>query len=82
MKNLFRSANTSRRGITVEDQAADRAHRIGQRRPVTIYRFIAKNTVEERVLELHREKLQLSAELLEDTASPGLASEQLLKLLN
>ena len=66
----------------VENQAADRAHRIGQRRPVTIYRLIAKDTVEERVLELHDEKLHLSTELLEDTASPGLTSEQLLKLLN
>lgn len=66
----------------VENQAADRAHRIGQHRPVTIYRLIAKDTVEERVLELHREKLQLSAELLEDAASSGLTSEQLLKLLN
>ena len=66
----------------VENQAADRAHRIGQHRPVTIYRLIAKDTVEERVLELHHEKLQLSAELLEDTSSSGLTSEQLLKLLS
>lgn len=66
----------------VENQAADRAHRIGQRRPVTIYRLIAKDTVEERVLELHHEKLQLFEELLEDTGSSRLTSEQLLKLLN
>jgi len=65
----------------VENQAADRAHRIGQRRPVTIYCLIAKDTVEERVLDLHREKLQLSAEVLDDTASASLTGEELLELL-
>lgn len=64
-----------------ENQAADRAHRIGQRRPVTIYRLIARGTVEERVLDLHREKLLLSAELLDETASSVLTGEQLMNLL-
>ena len=65
----------------VENQAADRAHRIGQRRPVTIYRLIARGTVEERVLDLHREKQLLSAELLDETASSVLSGEQLMNLL-
>ena len=65
----------------VENQAADRVHRIGQRRPVTIYRLIARGTVEERVLDLHREKLLLSEELLDETASSVLSGEQLMNLL-
>ena len=40
----------------VEDQAADRAHRIGQERPVMVYRLVAKDTVEERILALQERK--------------------------
>jgi SNF2 family DNA or RNA helicase len=44
----------------VEDQAADRAHRIGQDRPVMVYRMVAKDTVEERILALQERKRQLA----------------------
>ena len=40
----------------VEEQAADRAHRIGQDKPVVVHRLVAKDTVEERVLELQEKK--------------------------
>lgn len=49
----------------VEDQAADRAHRIGQENPVFIYRFVVRNTLEERILELQKQKLELSNSVLE-----------------
>ena len=40
----------------VEEQAADRAHRIGQERPVMVYRMVAKDTVEERILALQEKQ--------------------------
>ncbi|WP_111979185.1 DEAD/DEAH box helicase [Algibacillus agarilyticus] len=48
----------------VEEQASDRAHRMGQQRPVTIYRLIAKNTIEERIVALHQHKRDLADKLL------------------
>jgi superfamily II DNA or RNA helicase len=51
----------------VEDQASDRAHRIGQQRPVTVYRLVAKDTIEERILRLHAQKRDLADALLEGT---------------
>lgn len=45
--------------IAVENQAADRTHRIGQTKNVTIYRLICKDTVEEKVLNIQKEKLDL-----------------------
>ena len=44
----------------VEAQAIDRAHRIGQTRPVFAFRLIARDTVEEKVLELQATKRQLA----------------------
>jgi SNF2 family DNA or RNA helicase len=52
----------------VEDQAADRAHRIGQERPVMIYRLVALGTVEERILELQGRKRELASLALEGGA--------------
>jgi SNF2 family DNA or RNA helicase len=49
----------------IEDQASDRAHRIGQTRPVTIYRLVAENTIEEKILKLHNTKRDLAESLLE-----------------
>jgi SNF2 family DNA or RNA helicase len=49
----------------VEDQATDRAHRIGQQRPVTVYRLVAQDTIEERIIELHHQKRDLADTILE-----------------
>jgi SNF2 family DNA or RNA helicase len=51
----------------VENQASDRAHRIGQKRPVTVYRIIVKNSIEEKIIELHEFKTELANSLLQDT---------------
>ena len=65
----------------VEDQAADRAHRIGQTRPVMIYRLVARDTVEERVLALQERKRQLADAALGAGQAPALTREELLELL-
>ena len=63
----------------VEDQASDRAHRIGQTKPVFVYRLIAADTVEERILELQERKAALaSLALSEDgTALPAMDAEDI-----
>ncbi len=66
----------------VEDQASDRAHRIGQSRPVTVVRLVAQGTIEETVMELHAQKRELLDDLLEGGDAAGKASaEELLALL-
>jgi superfamily II DNA or RNA helicase len=66
----------------VEDQAADRAHRIGQQRPVTIYRLVTQGTIEEKIVELHHQKRDLAERLLEGTGAGGrISAEELLQLL-
>ncbi len=66
----------------VEDQAADRAHRIGQLRPVTIYRLVTKDTIEEKIVEMHHQKRDLADSLLEGTGASGrISADELLRLL-
>ena len=64
-----------------EDQAADRAHRIGTDRPVTVLRLLAQGTVEEQVAALHKDKRQLAQDLLQQTGSRRLAFEDLSEFL-
>lgn len=66
----------------VEDQASDRAHRIGQQRPVTVYRIIAKDTIEEKIIALHSTKKDLADSLLEGTDASGkLSVKELIELM-
>ncbi len=67
----------------VEDQATDRAHRIGQTERVTVYRFVARDTVEEQILEMHAQKRELVEGLLEGTGSAGaITTDELVALLS
>ncbi len=67
----------------VEDQAADRAHRIGQERPVLVYRLIAKDTVEEKIALLQSKKRALVEAALEGAGgAAGITREDLLALLS
>jgi len=66
----------------VEDQASDRAHRIGQQRPVTIYRLVASGTIEEKIVDLHRHKRDLADSLLAGADAGGkLSTDALLDLM-
>lgn len=66
----------------VEAQATDRAHRIGQERPVTVYRLVTKDTIEERILSLHEEKRAIATAVLDsDEIEPALPMEELLDLI-
>ncbi|WIG94817.1 DEAD/DEAH box helicase [Myxococcus sp. SDU36] len=66
----------------VEDQATDRAHRIGQTRPVTVSRLVSEGTLEEAILALHAEKRELADSLLSGAdGGAALSPEQLLALL-
>ncbi len=66
----------------VEDQATDRAHRIGQTRPVTVYRLVAKETIEEKILALHERKRELVAGILEGSDQAAkLSTDDLIDLI-
>ncbi len=66
----------------VEDQATDRAHRIGQTRAVTVYRLVTRDTIEEQILALHESKRELMSNLLEGTDSAGkMSTEELVNLI-
>jgi SNF2 family DNA or RNA helicase len=54
-----------------QDQASDRAHRLGQRRPVTVIKLVAEDTIEEQVLALHQHKRELAAAVIRDGAAPA-----------
>ncbi len=69
----------------VESQAIDRAHRIGQKRPVFAYRLVTRGTVEEKVLELQQEKAELFRDVIDSAAAArvpaGLSAAELAALL-
>jgi len=68
----------------VEQQAIDRAHRIGQKNKVFTYKFISKNTVEEKILKLQKRKLRLANELItaEESIVKNLQKDDILSLLD
>ena len=68
----------------VEMQAVDRAHRIGQKNTVFNYKFITKNTVEEKILELQKKKLKLVNDLIsiDESIVKTLSKDDIVSLLS
>jgi SNF2 family DNA or RNA helicase len=67
----------------IEQQATDRAYRIGQKQKVTVYHLIAAHTIEEKILRLHATKRDLADQLLEGTnVSHKLSADDLLDMLS
>lgn len=66
----------------VEDQAAARAHRMGQERPVTVYRLVVKGSVEERIMAMHQDKRALADGLFEgEDFGAAVSVDELVRLM-
>jgi SNF2 family DNA or RNA helicase len=66
-------------------QAVDRTHRIGQQKPVEVYRILVENTVEDRVINMKKKKQELIEAALNEKASQGitkLSEQDLVYLFN
>jgi SWI/SNF-related matrix-associated actin-dependent regulator of chromatin subfamily A3 len=57
---------------SIEDQAIDRIYRIGQTRPVSVFRFFIENTIEDRVFKLQKKKRDLILQAFESNESPNI----------
>ena len=66
-----------------QEQATDRAHRIGQERAVSVYRVIAEGTIEERIVRLQEQKAELAETIVgaEGISLANLTQDELLELL-
>jgi hypothetical protein len=68
--------------MVLQRSGTDRAHRIGQTRPVTVYRLVTADTIEEKLIELHKRKRELAQLILDGThASARLDAQDLLRAL-
>ena len=68
--------------VAAQNQATDRTHRIGQEKEVTVYKLIAKGTIEDRILNMQNEKQNLAEKVIsaEGVSVAELSKEELLGL--
>lgn len=69
--------------LAVQNQATDRAHRIGQRNVVNVYKLIVKGTIEDNIMKLQEKKMELAEQVLggESMGSGNFTKEELMELL-
>lgn len=69
--------------VAAQNQATDRAHRIGQENVVTVYKLVSHETIEEKIIEIQEKKKELANQVLEGTGmdSSGFSRQELLELL-
>ncbi len=69
--------------VAVQNQATDRAHRIGQKNVVTVYKLVAQGTIEEKIIEIQEKKKKLAEQVLEGEGmdSVSFTKQELLELL-
>ncbi len=68
--------------VSAQNQATDRAHRIGQKNKVQIYKLIAKKTIEEKILEMQQDKAELADKIIQegDNTLAKLSKQEILNL--
>ena len=68
--------------LAAQNQATDRAHRIGQKKRVSVFRLIARDTIEEGVLKLQEQKRELNEQVVEEASSfASMSRTELIRLL-
>lgn len=69
--------------VAVQNQATDRAHRIGQNKKVTVYKMVVKNTIEEKIIKLQESKRDLADSIIsgDNVGMGSMSREELMELL-